>query len=354
MISIIGGGAVGNYLAYLLAKNGKKVSVYEEHNKIGLPVQCAGLVTSRIKELVPIRKQFLVNKVWKIRLYSPNGDSFDLNLKRPNYILNRMKFDRYLFEKAKEAGANYFLGYKFIGFENGKLKFNKGLKEKGILIGADGPNSVVAKSVGLGKKRSYVVCLQARVKRYFEAEVICGYFNKNYWASVIPENDNIARISLIAKKNMNYYFKNFLKKFRGKVIEYNSGVIPVYDPNLKTQKNNVYLVGDAAGQVKASTFGGLVSGMIAARELARAIIEGKNYEKLWRKKIGRELKKHLYVRRIFNKFSNRDYNYFLSLIKQDKVKKLLERYDRDNLKKYAWKLILIEPRFLKFLFNLIS
>ncbi len=350
MISIIGAGPVGNYLGYLLAKNGKKVSVYEEHNKIGLPVQCAGVVSSRIKELVPIRKQFLVNKIRKIRIYFPNRDFVDINLKDTNYIFDRMKFDRYLADKAKDAGAKFYLGYKFLGFKESLLSFNKGLKKSEILIGADGPMSAVAKSVGLNKNRKYVVCLQARVKKNFDKDVISGYLCEDFCGSVIPENDSVARIALIAKKNINYYFRNFLKKFKGKIIEYNSGLIPVYDPNLKTQKNNVYLVGDAAGQVKASTYGGIIMGMLSARELARSIIEKKDYEKLWRKKIGKELRKHLRVRRIFDRFNNRDYNYFLSLVKQDKVKKLLEKYDRDNLKKYAWKLILREPRFLKFLF----
>jgi flavin-dependent dehydrogenase len=132
--------------------------------------------------------------------------------------------------------------------------------------------------------------------------------------------------------------------------EYNSGLIPVYNPKLKTQKKNVYLVGDAAGQVKASTYGGIISGMFAARELAKAIIEGKNYKKLWKKKLGKELKRHLSVRKRFDRFSNENYNYFIKLTKQNKVKNLLEKYDRDNLKKYAWKLFFIEPRFLKFVF----
>lgn len=350
MISIIGAGPVGSYLAYLLAQNRKKVSVYEEHKRIGLPVQCAGVVTSRIKELVPVRKQFLVNKVKKIKIYSPNRDFVCFDLKKPNYIFDRMKFDRYMADKARDAGAKFYLGYRFLGVKGDLLKFNKGLKKTKILVGADGSMSMVAKSVGLNRNRKYVVCLQARVSSSFEEDVICGYLCKDFCATVIPETSRIARIDLIARRNINYYFKSFLKKFKGRVIEYNSGLIPIYDPRFRTQKNNVYLVGDAAGQVKASTYGGIVTGMLAARELARAIIEKKDYEKLWRKKIGKELKRHLSVRKRFDRFSNKDYNYFLSLVKQDRIKRLLEKYDRDNLKKYFLKLIFKEPRFLRFLF----
>lgn len=352
MISIIGAGPVGNYLAYLLAKHGRKVNVYEEHDTIGLPVQCAGGVTSRIKELVPIRKQFLVNKIKRIKLYSPDGNFVEINLKEPNYIIDRMKFDRYLYEKAKDAGAKFFLGHKFLGMKDDILKFDKGLRKTKILVGADGPMSNVAKAYGLNKSRKFVICLQARVSGNFDGNTIEGYMNKDYCAAVIPEGNKVARINLISKNkiNVNIHFKNFLKKFKGKVREYNSGLIPIYNPKLKAQKKNVYLVGDAAGHVKATTFGGIVTGMLAARELAKAIIKKKNYEKLWKKKIGKELKRHLSVRKRLNRFSIKDFNEFIRLIKQDKIKILLEKYDRDNLKKYAWKIFFKEPRFLKYVF----
>ena len=43
MISIIGAGPAGSYLASLLRK--EEVEVFEEHDKIGLPVQCTGITT---------------------------------------------------------------------------------------------------------------------------------------------------------------------------------------------------------------------------------------------------------------------------------------------------------------------
>lgn len=350
MISIIGAGPVGNYLAYLLAKSGKKVSVYEEHDKIGLPVQCAGVVTSRIKELVPIRKQFLINKIKKMRVYSPNGKFVDFNLKHGNYIIDRMKFDRYLADKAKEAGVKFFLNHKFVGVKNNVLRFNKGLRKTKILIGADGPMSKVAKVCGLNKNRKFVVGLQGRVSGNFDKNMIRTYLDKDYLGWVIPEDNKVARIGVFSKKNSNIYFKNFIKKFKGKIREYNSGLIPIYDSKAKIKKKNVYLVGDAAGQVKASTFGGIVMGLFAAKELSKSIIKKKNYYKLCKKKINKELKRHLSIRNKFDKFTNKDYNNLVRLTNQPKIKNLLEKYDRDNLKRYAWKLLLKEPRFMKYLF----
>jgi hypothetical protein len=104
-----------------------------------------------------------------------------------------------------------------LGFKNGLLKFNKGLKKTKILIGADGPLSAVARSSGLFKNKKFVVCLQARVKGNFDKERMSGYLYKNYCAAVIPENDRIAKINVIAKKSMNIVFRNFIKKFKGRI-----------------------------------------------------------------------------------------------------------------------------------------
>ena len=80
MISIIGGGPAGNYLAGLLAKNGEGVCVYEEHDEIGKPVQCAGIVTSELDKFVEVKKEFLVNKARKFKLFLVDN-SVDIKVK---------------------------------------------------------------------------------------------------------------------------------------------------------------------------------------------------------------------------------------------------------------------------------
>ncbi len=75
MISIIGAGPSGNYLAYLLSKKGEEVNVYEEHKDIGQPVQCTGIISHELKNILPVKKEFLVNTVDKAKIYSPDGNS---------------------------------------------------------------------------------------------------------------------------------------------------------------------------------------------------------------------------------------------------------------------------------------
>ena len=128
-----------------------------------------------------------------------------------------------------------------------------------------------------------------------------------------------------------------------------AGLIPIYNPKIKTQKDNVFLIGDAAAMVKATTGGGIIQGLIAAMALADSIINKKDYHKEWKKSIGRDLLIHLKMRKMMDKFSMQDWNYLIKLFNKENTKKVLESNDRDFPSRFLVKLILTEPRLLYFL-----
>src|SRR3989338_9540048 len=107
MISIIGAGPAGNYAAYMLAKNNQEVNVYEEHRKIGEPIQCSGVITTALEPLIKIKKEIIVNKINKFRIYSPNGNFFEVKIK-PDYVFDRGELDRYIASLAVDEGAKFF------------------------------------------------------------------------------------------------------------------------------------------------------------------------------------------------------------------------------------------------------
>ncbi|MCK4521053.1 MAG: NAD(P)/FAD-dependent oxidoreductase, partial [Nanoarchaeota archaeon] len=254
MISIIGAGPAGSYLGYLLAKNNKDVSIFEEHSKIGLPVQCTGIVTSSIKDIIKLKKDIITNEIGKARIFSPNNRFTEIKLKNKNIIIDREKFDSYIADMALRQGAKIFLNHRFI--ENKKnvaiIKDKTNSKTKKIrfdkLIGADGPLSPVAKSNNLLGKRRFWHGIQARAKIKNENIVeFYPYFGTFAW--VVPENKETVRVGLISNRYTNVLFRNFLKLkdiTNNKIIDYQSGLIPVYNPKTKTAKNNIYLLGDAA------------------------------------------------------------------------------------------------------------
>ncbi|MBU0929940.1 MAG: NAD(P)/FAD-dependent oxidoreductase [Nanoarchaeota archaeon] len=355
MISIIGAGPIGSYTAYLLAKENQEVHLFEDHHEIGKPVQCTGIVTNSIKNIIPIERKFLVNKINKVKVFSPNKKNIEFKLKNPNLIIDRTKFDQYLADKAEKAGARLHTNYKFIDFKKPYVIFNDRKPFKtDILIGADGPLSRVAKVSGLYGKREFVIGLQARINSSFEKNLVKFYLNENYFGWVVPESRDIGRVGIAAKSNAKDHFNSFLKLIgkKYKTKEYQSGLMPVYDPSINTFKDNIYLVGDAATMVKPTTYGGIVQGLMAAEELSKAIISNLDYNSLWRARIGKELRYGLMIRKVMDNFSQKDYNELLELLNKSNVKRVISNIDRDFPSKILFNIALKQPKLLKFIKNL--
>jgi|SRR3989344_5694360 len=351
MISIIGAGPAGSFLAYQLAKKNHEVKIYEEHKEIGNPVQCSGVVTPALEEHLKIRKDIIVNRIKKIRFYSPDGKFFETKI-RPDYVFNREKLDQYIAELAEKEGAK-IINKRFLDFEKNskklKLKFNNSYEETDILVGADGPYSQVAKSAGLFKDRKYIIGTQARtVIPVHEKERVDIFLGYGEFGWLIPENEYTARIGVVAEENPKEDFDRLMKLTNARIINFQSGMIPLYNSKIQTQKDNVYLIGDAATMVKAATHGSIAYSAIAGKCLAEAIDKNKDYQMLWKKEIGLDLWLNLKIRNTLCKFSNAEYNKLVDYFSQDKLKNILSEHVRDFPSRFLLKILLKEPRLLRY------
>ena len=103
----------------------------------------------------------------------------------------------------------------------------------------------------------------------------------------------------------------------------------------------VYLVGDAAAQVKVTTVGGIVTGFRGALGVAEAILNGGFSREL--KKLRRELDLHLLLRRSLHDFQQSDYSRLVDLLNAPALRSLGE-YSRDEAWKILWRVCLRQPR----------
>jgi len=102
-VVVVGGGAVGLYLARKFAEKNSSVLLLEKKEKIGQK-PCSGLVSSKIFEFINKGEDdFIENEFLKARIWL-EGNFFDFNGKA--LLLNREKLDKYFFEKAKKAGVD--------------------------------------------------------------------------------------------------------------------------------------------------------------------------------------------------------------------------------------------------------
>ena len=354
MINIIGAGPIGCHTAFLLGKNGYEVRVFEEHKEIGTPIQCTGLVTGSISDIVKLPHYIIVNKIGRVKVFSPKGECAEIRLKKKELVVDRTFFDNFFYEKAQDK-ADFQIGKKIGKIENNSIiidgKDKKSATRKGTLIGADGPNSVVAKAISDKNRTDYLVGMQARVQMELEPDAYETYFGSicpGFFAWVVPEDNKTARIGLATKTKANYYFKQFIKKRapNAKILDMQSGLIPMYNPGYKTQKKDMFVVGDAATQVKATTGGGLIPGLLCAEKLAEAIDKKKSYPKMWKAKIGKTLWLHHRIRKMLNRFTNKDYEKLIQMLAKEKIKKTLAEESREFPLMMVIKMLLKEPKLL--------
>ncbi len=376
-IAIIGAGPIGNYAGYLLAKQGHQVNIYEEHPQIGNPIQCTGLLSSDFDKFNLPTKDFLVNTFSKITVSSPKHQT---TIPQKEYLVCRTKFDQFFGKLAQKAGAKIHLQHSFLRKEESKdnkdgsqnptliiknLRTKKEISiQPDIVIAADGPLSKTAKAYNFyHKKRENYFGIQAVIKGDFSdhqayTALLSQSLCPDLFAWIVPESKTTARVGLGSKKNSRQLFDKFMEQHNFKkdtIQEMQAGTIPVYHPRQRLQKENCYLLGDAAGQVKATTLGGLVPGLDAAQILAKCIEskgkdnqkKGKDYKRALAP-IRRRLWLHLKLRNILDKFGDEDWDKLLSLVKQEKIKKVLSTYARDNPIPLVTQLLLREPRFLYF------
>jgi len=358
MIAIIGAGPAGSYLAYLLAKQGKDVTLIEEHEQIGNPVQCTGIVTGSIERFVKLPSKVVANKCNKVVVISNDNK---IEAKTDEIVMWRNKFDEFIADMASNVGVKILTNHQFIGF-NGKhsikIKDKKKNKTKEIIsdyiIGADGPSSTVAKEANFDPIIDFYIGIQAKVRLKMDTNSFETYFsNQNFpefFGWVVPETEGTVRLGLGAKNNAKELFYKFLEDRTGKkdTLCWESGIFPIYNPKKTIQKDNVFLIGDAATQVKATTGGGIIPSLKAAHTLCDCIINKKDYNKEFKFQSGKELLLHLKIRNILNKFTDKDYNNLLKLMNQRRIKKTLKKYDRDQPIPLVLNLLLKEPRFLFF------
>jgi flavin-dependent dehydrogenase len=133
-----------------------------------------------------------------------------------------------------------------------------------------------------------------------------------------------------------------------------AGPIPLYSPGIKIQamKNNAhfYLLGDAGCMIKNTTGGGIIQGLKTAKLLSEIILENKldDYEKRFKKTIGKELYMHYLIHKTLNKFNDEDWNTLIEYFQDKKLITILENVDRDDINKLVLKLILKKPELVRF------
>lgn len=341
-IVIVGAGPVGCYLGQLLKHIGFDPLLLEEHPEVGKPVQCAGIVGRGIfgEMRLSVSNKSILNRIDGSKVHF-NGSSFILNRSKVAYIINREVFDK---ELSKDLNIEYNTDLQEVHpIKDGYvLRTGNGEYYADMVVGADGPNSRVRKSLEFSSDMKLYRGCQYRVKiSAQEQNLVEVHYVKPFslFTWLIPEGNGIVRIGSISG-NPHQELKNFMEKkgIQGEIVEKNAGTIPIGTCQLA--KGNAALVGDAACQVKPITSGGLYYGMKAAEFLADAVKDGdlSLYAKKWNEEYMQEIKICLLVRNILENMSEDVLARIFSYVKENTS--LIEKIgDFENHSSVLWSLV---------------
>ncbi len=354
-VIIIGGGPVGSYVAYKLAGMGHDVVVLEQKEKLGGRVCCAGIISQECINSFAIDDSVVLRQVNSARLFSPLGRVLRLWRRETQAcIVDRAAFDMSIASWAQGKGVQYMLNSLVrnikIGHDGvrvGAIRQGEGLNfEARVVVIATGFGSRLAERLGLGKIGNFVRGTQAEVETigvdevevYFGREIAPGFF-----AWLMPTSPPKALVGLLSRRSPGLYLRKLMSSLlaQGKIVsdevELNHRGISL-KPLARTYSSRLVVVGDAAGQVKPTTGGGIYYGLlcadIAANNLHRALgdndLSARNlasYEREWKKKLGRELTAGYYARKFYERLNDKQIDRIFDIIKSSGIDEALLKAD---------------------------
>ncbi len=354
-VVVVGAGPAGAIAARYAAQNGVSTLLIEEHASIGSPVQCTGLIsTAALKECETGEGNFVLNKMRGAFVYAPNCEELRIEGKDVKaYVIDRKIFDRALVKCSLDAGVDLLLKTRFVSLEKGKiLVISNGEKKEihaDVVIGADGIQSNVGRAAGLPRCEKFLSGIQFEAPYNAKDPEFVEIFTGNdiapgFFAWAVPFN-GYARIGLAKNPGLpaRHYLENLLKhpviasRHRGSRTEFVLGGIPLGLPK-RTVTDSVMLVGDAAGQVKPTSGGGIYMGAVCAKiagevaaRASRKETEPEEYEKRWRNAVGRELAIGMRIHNSLGKLSDENLNEFIAFLNKPEISEIITEYgDMDH------------------------
>lgn len=369
-VAIVGAGPSGSYTAYLLAKEGYNVILLERQPEVRDGVVCTGIVSEEAFKRFSLPEDTILGDISSVRFVSPSGESFRYRHHSAfAYILDRCAFDLALLRQALNKGLTFLSDCLVDGLnikdyvELSCMRHGEPLNVRArVAVIAAGLNSHLLRKASLKGPQNFLIGAQVEVgfdgagevEVYLGNDVAPGSF-----AWLVPLGNGRARIGLSTKRDAISYLRNFLnlpsikERLREDKPEIKCRPIP-FGPAQKTYGLRILSVGDAAGQVKTTTGGGIYYGLIGAETAAVTLCEIlkkgdlspstlKVYEKSWRKILGTEIDVGIRLRQIYTTLEDKKIEHLIRIANNDGIVSLIKSKARFDWQKRFFLSLLSKP-----------
>jgi geranylgeranyl reductase family protein len=374
-VAVIGAGPAGCIAAEHLAAAGHDVVILEEHDGVGAPVHCTGLVGVETMTEFSLPHDLVLTRTGRARFVGTAGQSFSVASERTQaVVLDREQLDQTLARRAVAAGAELRLGARVDDVTRGATGVQLRVRGESQPLSARACVLACGASYrwheGLGLSRPTVFLQSAQAETAFPDLTASG-IEVRFGRAVAPAGfawmvpfrrgtQPHARVGLMAESAGADRFRTFAGALcdragfpADRIPAPRLKVLPLA-PIASTVADRVLAVGDAAGLVKPTTGGGIYYGMVSGRLAARCLDEALRadrlgratlgaYERAWRKRLGGEIRAGLAFRRIASRLSDRSIDALVDLARVDGVVPLLEQTASFNWHRQAAVALLRHP-----------
>lgn len=328
---IVAGGSISGLLAAReIAAGDLSVVVLEEDSEIGTPEHCGGVVsTSGIHNLgiVPDIKTIENSSITHAKIFS-HSSCFEISAaKQKVIVLDRRAFDKQIAYQAQNKGAEIRVKCSMRSFgkqdDEYLVKTSEGDLSCEYFVDARGVGSLISRNRG-GVLQSAQYEIYASwiepdtIEVAFDSQLYPGFF-----AWIIPTGRARGKVGVAGRRinaasALQYYLDS---KGKHSVMRKIYAPIWINGPLKSFVTDRTIIVGDAAGQSKPTTAGGIYScgmaGVLAGRALVNSAEQSnsdrkekqllllKYYESKWLSMFKAEFDKMLLVRRLFERMDNR-------------------------------------------------
>ena len=342
-VVVAGGSVAGLLSAREISSKGFSVLVIEEDYEIGTPEHCGGLVSiAGLEELgvVPFRKTF-DHMIEFAEITSPNGKSFRINSKKQKVIeISRRELDKQIAFQAQKNGAVIKVRTSFQEITDTGIRTNEEKIDCKIFVDARGVSSLIHKDrTGILSSAQYEIYAdwikKGKVEVIFDQEKYPGFF-----AWIIPSNEGKGKVGVAGRGiNVSETLNEILKE-KGEFSTIRKIFAPIWikGPIEKFVDGRTVIVGDAAGQAKPTTAGGIytsgMGGIYAGQAISKflktnEISHLQEYQKRWTERFGKEFDKQLLARKILGRLDNQTINKLFESITPEITNEISEKDDFD-------------------------
>ncbi|PJC50749.1 MAG: dehydrogenase [Nitrosopumilales archaeon CG_4_9_14_0_2_um_filter_34_16] len=342
-VVIAGGSVAGLLCAREISSNGFSVLVIEEDYEIGTPEHCGGLVSiAGLEELgvIPFRKTF-DHMIESATITSPNGNNFTINSKKQKVAeISRRELDKQIAFQAQKNGATIKVRTSFQELTDTGIRTNEENIDCKIFVDARGVSSLIHKDrTGILSSAQYEIYAnwikKGKVEVIFDQEKYPGFF-----AWIIPSNEGKGKVGVAGKGiNVSEAIDMFLKE-KGEFSTIRKIFAPIWikGPIKNFVEGKTIIIGDAAGQAKPTTAGGIftsgMGGVYAGQAISKFLKTNNKtdldeYQKRWMNRFGKEFEKQTLARKILERIDNNTINKLFDSVTPEITKEISEKDDFD-------------------------